>query len=59
MAKKGLSFMGDSERLRGDDINDPDHRAEPAELAMGVFAALSALATAAVIELFHPKRRVH
>lgn len=51
--------MGDSERLRGDDINDPDHRAEPAELAMGVFAALSALATAAVIELFHPKRRVH
>lgn len=39
-----------------DDINHPEHRAEPAELAMGVFAALSALATAAVLEFFHPKR---
>ena len=41
----------------GKDINDPAHRAEPAELFMGLAAALSALFAATVLLEFRPKRR--
>lgn len=37
------------------DINEPGHRPEAGELLMAVFAVVSALATAAVLEFFHPK----
>ncbi len=49
--------MTDIASLSRDDINHPDHKAEPAELFMGIIAALSALATAAVLTQFRPKRK--
>jgi hypothetical protein len=49
--------MTDIARLSTDDINHPDHKAEPAELMVGLFAVVSALATAVVLTEFHPKRK--
>lgn len=39
------------------DINNPNHKAEFAELAVGFTAVVSALATAAILLEFHPERK--
>jgi hypothetical protein len=49
--------MAKTTPLSTDDINHPDHKAEPGELMVGFFAVISALATAAVLTEFHPKRK--
>jgi hypothetical protein len=40
--------------LTVDDINHPDHRAEPAELFVGFLAVLTALSAAVALSEFFP-----
>ena len=53
--KKEVSMMTETVH-NPTDINAPGHRPEAGELLMALFAVVSALATAAVLEFFHPKR---
>jgi hypothetical protein len=48
--------MADLEHLSIDDINHPDHRAEPAELFMGCIAVLTAMAAAVALSEFFPAK---
>jgi hypothetical protein len=49
--------MANKAHLSTDDINHPDHRAEPAELFMGFIGVLTALSAAVALSEFFPGKR--